>query len=179
MAGDTTRLKGDISIRNNKWFLPDTAIITLITGVGLNFFRFLKSLGISGERNLIVLSPRDNFSCDENELKNVRIIVNLKKLNLIKHLDLFLNSLVRILPPNTSLVGYFMDEKSVNVKILNPAKILRSLGKIFKSFGSGTNHIMKRDEVTEILEKNGFKTLTMKEMNGFTYFISQNTGSPV
>jgi hypothetical protein len=127
----------------------DPAIFTLVTAVGLNFFRFLKSLGISREPNLVVLSSRDSFSCDENELKNARVIINMKKLNLIKHLDLFLNTLVRILPPDTRFIGYFSGAENVN-----------------------------RNEITGLLEKNGFKTLIMKEMSGSTYFISQNVSMP-
>ena len=38
---------------------------------------------------------------------------------------------------------------------------------------------MNKNEVMELLEKNGFKTLTMKDMNGFTYFISQNVSMPL
>ena len=79
---------------------------------------------MSGEHNLVVLSSKDNYSCNEHELKNARIIINLKKLNLIKHLDLFLNSLVRILPPNTSFIGYFSDEKAVNGSVINPGTVL-------------------------------------------------------
>jgi hypothetical protein len=105
----------------------------------------------------------------------VRIIINLKRLNLIKHLDLFLNSLVRILPPNTSFIGYFSDEKRVKGNGFNPAVFLRLLSGIL---GSRTNHIMNRNEVRDLLEKNGFKTLKMKDMNGFTYFVSQNVGMP-
>ena len=127
----------------------DPAIFALIAEVGLNFFRFLKSLGISGEQNLVVLSSRDSFSCNKNELKNARVIINMKKLNLIKHLDLFLNTLVRILPPDTRFIGYF----------------------------SGAGNV-KRNEITGLLEKNGFKTLIMKEMSGSTYFISQNVSLP-
>ncbi len=137
--------------------LFDPAIFTLIAGVGLNFFRFLRSLGMSGEKNLVVLSSRDHYSCDKNELKNVRILVNLRKLNLIKHLDVFLGALVRILPPDTSFVGYFSDGR--------PAR------------GSG-NNTMNRHEVMNLLGKNGFKTIEMKEINGLTYFISQNVGLP-
>jgi hypothetical protein len=122
----------------------DPAILALFAEVGLNFFRFLRSLGLSADPNLVVLSAKDNYFCNENKLKNARIIINLKKLNLIKHLDLFLNTLVLILPPNTSFIGYFSDEA------------------------------LNRNEVSELLEKNGFKTLDMKEMNGLTYFISKN-----
>jgi hypothetical protein len=162
-----------------RWNLLDPAIPALITAVGLTFFRFLRSVGMSDEHNFVVLSSKDDYSCNENELKNVRIIINLKRLNLIKHLDLFLNSLVRILPPNTNFIGYFSDEETVKGNGFNPANFLRLLSGMFNLFGSRTNHIMNRNEVRELLEKNGFKTLKMKEMNGFTYFVSQNVGMPI
>lgn len=171
-------LGSDVSDGKKPRNFLDPAIFSLITGVGLNFFRFLNSLGLSGEQNLVVLSAKDNYSCDENELKNVRIIINLKKLNLIKHLDLFLNSLVRILPPNTSFIGYFSDEKALKGSIINPANVLRLFYRIFNLSGSQTNHIMNRNEVLNLLEKNGFKTLNMKDMNGLTYFVSQNVSMP-
>ena len=85
------------------WGIFDPALITLISEVGLNFFRFLKSMGISDESNLVVLSSKDNYSCTENELKNARIIINLKKLNVIKHLDLFLTRWFVFFPPGPVL----------------------------------------------------------------------------
>lgn len=173
-----TTLISDNNNRKTKWEFPDPAFFQLISEVGLNFFRYLKSLGMSRESNLVVLSSKDNYFCDERELKNARIIINLRRLNLIKHLDLFLNSLVRILPPNTSFIGYFSEGDQVNGNCFKPSSIIRILKKAINSFGSGRHHIMYRSEVTEILEKNGFKTLNMKEMNGLTYFISQNVSLP-
>jgi hypothetical protein len=160
------------------WEIFDPALITLINAVGLNFFRFLKSLGISAESNLVVLSSRDNYSCKEDELKNARIIINLKRLNLIKHLDFFLNSLVRILPPGSSFIGCFSDEKMLRVSNMQPGRFLRICNRIFHLSGSRTNRIMDRNEVTVLLEKNGFKTLNMKDLNGLTYFISKNVSMP-
>ena len=159
---------------NKRCIFPDRTLFSLITEVGLNFFRFLTSLGISGKSNLVVLSSKDNYFCQEKELRNARIIVNLKRLNLIKHLDLFLHSLERILPPNTSFIGYFCDEESFRENGLMPDNILRMVKKTFSSFSCVRTHIMNRREVTELLEKNGFKTINMKEINGLTYFISQN-----
>jgi len=170
-------LRNEVRAGGKRRILFDPAIFALITEVGLNFFRFLRSIGMSDVRNLVVLSSRDNYACYANELKNARIIINLKKLNLIKHLDLFLNSLVRILPPNTSFIGYFTDEKPGNG--FNPGYIQRFLNRVYNLLGSHTNHIMNRNEVTELLEKNGFKTLNMKEMNGLTYFVSQNVSMPL
>jgi len=145
MSGKITGLSDVVCRDKRKLNFFDPAIFVLLAEVGLNFFRFLRSLGLSADPNLVVLSSKDNYFCNEYELKNARIIVNLKKLNLIKHLDLFLNTMVLILPPNSSFIGYFSDEKALN-----------------------------RSEVAELLEKNGFKTLDMKEMNGLTYFISKN-----
>jgi hypothetical protein len=169
---------GSDADRRKKWNLFDPAIFVLIAEVGLNFFRFLKSLGMSGERNLVVLSSKYNYSCHEHELKDVRVIVNLKKLNFIKHLDLFLNSLVRTLPPDTRFVGYFSDGKYTESDGSYPFNLWGFLDRLNSFFSSGTNHRMNRNEVRELLEKNGFKTLNMKRMNGFTYFISQNVGMP-
>jgi hypothetical protein len=156
----------------------DPAIFALITEVGLNFFRFLISLGISREPNLVVLSSRDSFSCNENELKNAKVIVNMKKLNLIKHLDLFLNTLVRILPPDTRFIGYFSGNGNVKGNGINNSNVLRLMNRVFYLFGSRRKNIMNRNEITGLLEKNGFKTLIMKEMSGSTYFISQNVSLP-
>jgi hypothetical protein len=163
--------------RDLKLFNP--AIFSLVTEVGLTFFRFLRSVGMSDEHNLVVLSSKDSYSCDKQELKTARIIVNLKKLNLIKHLDLFLNSLVRILPPNTSFIGYFSDQDIVKSNGFNPGNLLRLLNRMSDLLRSRTSHSMNKNEVTELLEKNGFKTLNMKDMNGFTYFISQNVSMPL
>jgi hypothetical protein len=145
MVGNISGLS-EVACRDKRRLnLFDPAIFALLAEVGLNFFRFLRSLGLSADPNLVVLSSKDNYFCNEYELKNARIIINLKKLNLIKHLDLFLNTMVLILPPDTSFIGYFSDEEALN-----------------------------RNEVAGLLEKNGFKTLDMKKMNGLTYFISKN-----
>lgn len=148
--------------------------ISVLRCTGINFFRYLKNLGISRETKLIVLSSKNNYSYDEKDLKNVRIIINRKRLNLIKHLDMFLNSLVRILPPNTTFIGYFSDKKTVNRYGFRFKTIMKSVNKINIFSSSGTDYIIDKSEVLELLEKNGFKTIDMKVMNGLTYFISQN-----
>jgi hypothetical protein len=163
---------------SNKVPVFDPAILSLISDVGVNFFRFLRSLGISGEKNMVVLSSKDNYSYDEVDLKNARVLVNLKKLNLIKHLDIFLNALVRSLPPNTSFIGYFAEEKSVKGNGFKPGRLWLLLSSLFDLFNARKAHIMNRSQVTELLEKNGFRTINMKEMSGYTYFISQSVSMP-
>jgi hypothetical protein len=155
------------------------SFVSLIAEVGITCFRYLKSLGLSGETNLIVLSSKDNYSIKENDLKNVRILINLKKLNLIKHLDMFLNSLVRILPPDTSFIGYFSDKPRHIGCGSHLKEFLQFIIGLNNFLGSGRGHSLNRDEVIELLERNGFETIGMKEMNGLTYFISQNVSRNV
>ena len=79
----------------------------MIAEDGGSFFNYLKDLGLSRENNLVVLSSRHHYFYDEDELKNVRTLINLRKLNLIKYLDEFLFSLVQVLPPDTKFLGCF------------------------------------------------------------------------
>jgi hypothetical protein len=157
----------------------DPSIVTLIAEGGVNFFRYLKSLDISRETNLIVLSSKHHYYYDENDLKSVRILINLKKLNLIKHLDMFLYTLVRILPQNANFIGYFSDSKTVKGNGFQFNRFSRLLNRFNNFLDSRTDHIMNKNEVTELLERNGFKTIDMKEMDGLIYFYSQNVSRPV
>lgn len=158
-------------------FFP--AIVTMIAEDGDNFFRYLKDLGLSRENNLVVLSSRHHYFYDENELKNVRTLINLRKLNLIKYLDEFLYTLVQVLPPDTKFLGCFSDfevsEKS-ETSFLRPIK---SLGHKISKLYSGNEKILNRNRVSEILESFGFKIIDMTDMNGLTYFCAQNLRKPV
>ena len=150
------------------------AVVALLAEGGVNFFRYLKSLGMSGETNLVVLSSKHHYYYEENDLKNVRILVNLKKLNLIKHLEAFLNSLVRILPPDTNFIGYFSDNNPVNGNVFRFSKLSRLYHRFNNILDSRTDRFMNKNEVTELLERNGFEVINMTRMNGLIYFNSLN-----
>ena len=153
-------------------FFP--AIVTMIAEDGDNFFRYLKDLGLSRENDLVVLSSRHHYFYDENELRHVRTLVNLRKLNLIKYLDEFLYTLVQVLPPDTKFLGCFNnyeDSEKSEKSFLRPIK---RLGHKISNLYSGNERILNRNKVTEILESFGFKIIDMTEMNGLTYFCAQN-----
>jgi len=154
------------------------SITTLISEGGVNFFRYLKKRGISGETDLIVLSSKKHYFYDENDLNRVRVLVNLRKLNVIKHLDMFLNTLVRILPPDTSFIGYFSD---------NNAHVQNSLASIFSRLyvrfinmlDGKTDRVMNTNDVRGLLERNGFEVMNMTTISGHTYFHSHCVQRPV
>jgi hypothetical protein len=148
-------------------------LVTLIAEGGMDFFRYINKLGVSREPNLIVLSSKHHYYYDESDLKSVRVLVNLKKLNLIKHLDLFLNSLMRILPPDTTFIGYFAENKAERGNRFHFSSLLRVFSRFENFLDSRTDNDMDINEVSEILERNGFNVVNMTKMNGLTYFYSQ------
>ena len=100
-------------------------------------------------------------------------------LNRIKHLNSFLHTCFRLLPPRASFVGYFEEDK-------NPKNIpvpLYQSARLFNGFlnflDSRTDRIMSKNEVSKLLESHGFKITDMTEINGITYFRAINTRGSV
>jgi hypothetical protein len=151
---------------------------TLITEGGINFFRYLKKRGMSDETDLIVLSSKSHYFYDENDLKRVRVLVNLRKLNVIKHLDMFLNTLVRILPLDTSFVGYFSDNNAP-VKNGLGRRFSKLYGRIINLMDGKTDRVMNINDVRGLLERNGFEVVNMTTISGQTYFHSHCVHRPV
>jgi hypothetical protein len=167
----------DKSAHGKSGFFP--AIVNLIAEDGNNFFRYLKTLGLSRENNLVVLSSRYHYYYDENEIKSVKTLINLRKLNMIKYLDEFLFTLVQILPSDTKFLGCFSDCKlseTTRTSFLHPIKLLR---RTINSIDSNGERTMNKASVSEVLESYGFKIINMTEMDGITYFCAQNVRKPV
>lgn len=152
--------------RSNK----NPSTLTLIAECGINFFLYLRSLNLSNETDILVLPPDQHYYYDGKELKSVRILINLKKLNLIKHLDIFLNTLIRILPQNANFIGCFSDNEPVKEDGFQFSLSSRLFSRFINFLDSRTDHILNKKEVSELLERNGFETVDMKEMQGLTYF---------
>jgi hypothetical protein len=137
---------------------------------GKNFFRYLKNFNLSKDPDLLILPPNNHYYFDENELKNVRTLVNLKNLNSIKDLNSFLFTLVRLLPPNANFVGYF----SYNKFSLTGDNLFTGLStRINKFLDLKTDHNLDKKEFSERLQKFGFRIIDMTEINGFTFFYTQ------
>lgn len=153
------------------------SVAGLISEVGVNFFRYLKKIGMSGETDLIVLSAKSHYFYDENDLKRVRVLVNLRKLNVIKHLDMFLNTLVRILPPDTSFVGYFSDSNA-RAKNSISGRLSRLYGRFNSLLDGKTDRKMNTNDVRGLLERNGFEVVNMTTISGQTYFHSHCVQRP-
>jgi hypothetical protein len=149
-------------------FIPNNANLT--AECGKNFFHYLKRFNLFKETDLIVLPSNHHYYYDESDFKSIRTLINLKKLNLIKDRDKFFHTLFLILPPDVNFIGCFSA-----IKTLKGNRFISRLSNRLNNFlDSRTDHNIDKKYVIELLEKYGFKVVDMSEMNGLTYFYSQN-----
>jgi hypothetical protein len=138
---------------------------------GVTFFQYLKSFDLFSEPELLILSPNIHFYYDENDLKDVKTFILLRKLNLIKDLDAFLDTLALILPSNVNFVGCFSDNKT-----LKWDGFVASLSnKITNILDSKTDHFLDKENVAEMLKKNGFTIVDITAMNDLILFYSKTS----
>jgi hypothetical protein len=138
---------------------------------GVTFFQYLKSFDLFSEPELLILSPNIHFYYDENDLKDVKTFILLRKLNLIKDLDAFLDTLALILPSSVNFVGCFSDNKT-----LKWDGFVTSLSnKITNILDLKTDHFLDKENVAEMLKKHGFTIVDMTEMNDLILFYSKTS----
>jgi len=152
----------------------NSVIVNLIAQGGEYIYRYLKYCNLSKDSDLLVLPSDHHYYYDAEELKNVKTIINLKKLNNIKQIDKFLHLLFHTLPPNANLIGCFSNDITLNQDGFIYFKPSRLLKRFINFIDSRTDHIMDKREASELLESHGFKVIDMTDMNGLTYFYSQN-----
>lgn len=182
----------NISVLNKAWYMSEftddlrsaidkitfgrtsfsPVVANMIAEGGISFYSYLNKLGLSKEQNLMVLSSKHHYYYDESELKDIRILVNLKKLNLIKHMNAFLDTLFRLLPQDSNFVGCFSDNKN-----LQGPSIL--MNRFINILDSRTDRKLDVDKVNELLESHGFKIIDMTEIEGMTYFNARPVKKPV
>ncbi len=146
----------------------------LLSEGGEDFFLYLKSTGLSSEPDILVLSSLHHYYYDHSDLKDVGILVNLKKLNDIKHLESFLHTLFRLLPSGAHFIGCFR-RGSRNEPVAHQSKFFNGLAGIFDT--KAARNLSKRG-VTSLLEEHGFRINDITETNGLTYFWAQNKREP-
>jgi hypothetical protein len=141
---------------------------------GQDFLDYLIRLGLLGESSLLVLSMRHHYYFEQNDLKDIRVLVIPKKLNLVKHLDSFLHIVFRVLPPAAYFIGCFTDNKSSKGKEFTLSRASTNINRFINHLDSKTSWYLDKNEVSRILESHGFKTVDLTEIKGQVYFASKN-----
>jgi len=147
-------------------------IFRMMVICGFSFFRYLWSAGLTKESGMIILSSHEGANWGRCDLRDARMLINLRRLDLIKHLEMFVSSLVRLLPPETTFVGCFAQGGLVSAGD-EPSDGHTGLWAGLAGHSSGRCQLLSRDRVSALLEGSGLEVIDMKEMNGLTYFHSR------
>jgi hypothetical protein len=156
-----------------------------------NFANYIEWLGFIKDPNTIVLSSKRHYYYEEEDLKNVNTVVNLKLLNQIKNLNSLFQTIFNIFPPKSNFIGCF-EENNKNQKFLanNSSSVDGSdddldvfenwviskipfLTMIYNFMDSKTNRYMTRRNVYSLFKTHGFNILDMTELDGLTYFLAR------
>jgi len=152
---------------------------SLLAEGGENFYHYINWLGLSKDLNLMILSSIHHYYYDFNDLKGVKTLINLKKLNEINHIDTFLANIFRVLPQKASFVGCFKDNKirgGISVPFYQSFKFLNGL---INMIDSKTDRFMTRKDVIKLLESRDFRIIDMTEISNITYFCAESLKKPV
>ena len=135
-----------------------------------NFVDYLEWLGMLNGSKVLVLPARQHYFYDVEDFKDIKAIVNLRKLNLIRDLDLFLENIYDIMQPGTELIGCFSDNKSGKETSLSS----RVYKKMINFLDSRVDQSINRKSLVKTFQANGFSVIDMTEINGLTYFRIRN-----
>jgi hypothetical protein len=147
----------------------NSPFIRLIADDGKDFFRYLNLLDLTNDPNILVLSSRHQYYYNHNELQCITTLIVLQKLNFIKYIDVFLKSLNNAISPATNFIGSFSDSNNQNGSGL----ISRLYKKSADILDSKFERKFSREDITILLESQGFQVIDMRVINGLTYFRTQ------
>jgi hypothetical protein len=172
-------------------------VYTELVGEGHeDFYNYLDWLGFARTPDLLILTSLHHYYFEVEDLKNVRTVVNLKKLNNINKPKDFLQEIYSVLPNKCHLIGSFTDNKKQN--IFSPSKKPQNridadesgsemetgrwnsfLNVLYGVIDAKTNRYLSEKSVRLLLEETGLKILDLTEFNGLTYFCAQKTNPSV
>jgi hypothetical protein len=134
------------------------------------FLDYLNWHGLADGPDLLMLSSNGHYYYDFEDLRGVKTLVNQKKLNHIKELNDFLYNVHNLLSPRTHFIGCFSDYKTQKRNSLYS----RMYRKIINFLDSKIETEIDNKELSRLLESHGFKVIDMTEIDGLTYFLTQN-----
>ena len=146
----------------------------LLAEGGENFYHYINWLGLGKDPNLMILSSIHHYYYDFNDLKGIKTLINLKKLNEINHIDTFLGNVFRVLPSKANFVGCFKDNKirgGIGAPFYQSFKLLNSL---INMVNSKTDKFMTRKDVIKLLESHDFRIVDMTEISNITFFCAES-----
>jgi len=140
---------------------------------GSDFIQYLHHLKLTKDPNLMALSATRHYYYDSNDLKRIKTLINLKKMNNVKHLESFLRMVTLILPQKANFIGYFRNDTG-NKSVFSFYQTTRFFGWMVNYLDSKTDRSLTKEGLSGILEVHKLKITDITDINGMTYFCSRN-----
>lgn len=150
----------------------------LLAEGGENFYHYINWLGLGKDPNLMILSSIHHYYYDFNDLRGIKTLINIKKLNEINRTDTFLSNVYRVLPPKASFIGCFKDNKirgGIGVPFYQPSRLLNGL---INLIDSKTDKFMTRKDVIKLLDSHDFALVDMTVISSITFFCAESRKKP-
>jgi hypothetical protein len=165
-----------------KLIVPKTSRISPVlenirTEAGVDLIQYLHILNLEKDPNLMALSSTHHYFYDSNDMKSIRTLINLKKLNNIKSLGSFFQNVVRILPQEAIFIGYFKNDTG-NRSVFSFNQTTKFFNGLVNYFDSRTDRSLTKGDVSRLLEEFKLKVVDITDINGMTYFCSRNYSQP-
>jgi len=187
---------------NRRLYQPDVTIDSLDVNHLFNrfssegcedFYNYLDWVGLVKNPDILILSPSHHYYYDAEDMKGIEAVINLKKLNEIRHIKDFLSNIFEILPIGSYFAGFFRDknyqggythdEQEIRKKRSRELVAMENgveseipfINMMYKIMDLKTNRNMTSMTAKLFLKETGFKVLDMTELNGLTYFCAQKT----
>lgn len=150
------------------------SVAKLLTSGGVSLFRYLVKTGLFRDPGVVILSPAEHANFGSDDIGRITTLVTLRRLNLVKHLEMFLNCLARILPADANFVGCFSQPDPGDTADGDVGQVQhKSTLSFFVHHDHYESHFLNRGKVSELLERNGLRLVSMAEINGITWFHSR------
>jgi len=145
-----------------------------VSDEGQHFTDYLTGLGLLEESGMLVLSLRHHYYFDYNDLKDLRVLVILRKLDQIKHIDNLLQIIFRILPSEACFIGCFAEKKFGSIEDLTYHHYSAFYNKVVNMIESKAHLHLHKSIFPGIIESHGFSITDMTPIKGDIYFTCQN-----
>jgi hypothetical protein len=141
----------------------------LISEGGEMYLHYLCGMGMANEPGMMLLSSRHQFSYDCSDLEDASILINMKCLNRMLHMESFLNTVFRAMSPGAYLIGCFCNcrakQNQASEKYLHRSRVNHT--------DAAQNSEISREILSNMLEEHWFEVCDMTEIKGLTYFTAR------
>ncbi len=161
-----------------------------------DFYSYLEWLGLAKKHDMLILTSSHHYYFEVEDLKNIRAVINLNKLNSIKRIKDFLLAVYNVMPQKCFFIGSFTDYKNQK-GFFPPRKPLHQIEKqgylpesdegpwnsflnmLYGLVDPKADRNLSKMTVQFMLEDIGLKILDITEFNGLTYFCTQKDSTSV